>query len=193
MRFGKPLLFIVAAALDQWTKHLARVRFSLPDREPDYFKVQQILGEWVQFRLVYNTGAAFGMKPQNYLPFLNPTSFYVIFSAIAIVVLSLYYRKLKGSDAFQKYGVVLILSGAFGNLIDRLTMGKVTDFIDAGIPGMTMRWPTFNVADSCVCVGVGMILLAPLLVRQKPGALPAGDSHLPAGSPAQHGESGAGS
>ena len=57
------------------------------------------------------------------------------------------YWKLGRHDAWPKAGVALILSGAFGNLIDRLQLHKVTDFIDMGIPGYAWRWPTFNIAD----------------------------------------------
>jgi signal peptidase II len=163
---GRLLLLVIALLVDQYTKYLARLNFSFPGGEPDYFKVKQIIGDWMQFRLVYNTGAAFGMRPQGALPFLNPTIFYVLFSTIAITVLIVYYRKLNAGDMWQKTGVALILSGAFGNLIDRLKFHKVTDFIDVGIPSMPTRWPTFNVADSCVCVGVALILLAPLLTRK---------------------------
>lgn len=166
---GEILRFVVLVTglvVDQLTKHLARANFSLPGTiDPDYFKVKHIIGEWMQFRLVYNTGAAFGMKPQSFLPALNPTTFYVLFSAVAIVVLTLYYRKLVLHEAWQKYGVALILSGAFGNLIDRLRFHKVTDFIDVGIPGLPTRWPTFNIADSCVCVGVAIILIAPMFQK----------------------------
>jgi signal peptidase II len=162
------LVLIAGIVVDQWTKHLARANFSLPGGEPDYFHIKRILGEWLQFRLVYNTGAAFGMKPQSYLPWLNPTTFYVLFSTVAIVVLGFYYRKLTRDDAWQKYGVALILSGAFGNLIDRLRFHKVTDFIDVGIPSLPTRWPTFNIADSCVCVGVAIILIAPMFLAKRP-------------------------
>lgn len=163
---GRLVVLVVALIVDQYTKFLARANFGFPGGEPDYFKIKQVVGEWIQFRLVYNTGAAFGMKPQGVLPFLNPTVFYVLFSAIAITVLVLYYRKLGLDDFWQKLGVALILSGAFGNLIDRLRFHKVTDFIDVGIPSLPTRWPTFNVADSCVCVGVALILLAPMLMRK---------------------------
>ena len=163
---GRLVILVVALIVDQYTKYLARLNFGFPGGEPDYFKIKQVVGEWIQFRLVYNTGAAFGMKPQGVLPFLNPTVFYVLFSTVAITVLILYYRKLGLEDIWQKLGVALILSGAFGNLIDRLRFHKVTDFIDVGIPSLPTRWPTFNVADSCVCVGVALILIAPMLMRK---------------------------
>ncbi len=159
------ILLLTTLALDQYTKLLARIHFGLPGGEPDYYKVKHILGEWLQFRLIYNTGAAFGMRPQQIVPFLNPTVFYVMFSAIAIGFLAFLYRKLPRGDAWQRAAITLILSGALGNLIDRLRFQKVTDFIDVGIPSFPARWPTFNIADSCVCVGVAMILLSSWIPR----------------------------
>lgn len=172
-------LLVSTLAFDQWTKWLARARFGLPGGEPDYFKVKQIVGEWIRFRLVYNTGAAFGMRPQRLLPWLGPTVFYVLFSAVAIGFLAYMYRRVPRGDTWQKAGIVLILSGAFGNLIDRLRFARVTDFIDVGIPGYAWRWPTFNVADSCVCVGVAMLLFAARAPR-------------PHSSPGEAGSAGAG-
>ena len=160
VRLGLAALLLATLALDQWTKWLARVRFGLPGGEPDYFKVKQVIGEWLQLRLVYNTGAAFGMRPQQLIPWLNPTLFYALFSAVAIGFLIFLYRRVPRGDTWQKAGITLILSGAFGNLIDRMRFDKVTDFIDVGIPGYAWRWPTFNIADSCVCIGVAMLVFA---------------------------------
>lgn len=165
-RIWLTVLLAVTLALDQWTKLLARANFGLPGGEPDFFKVKQVIGEWLQFRLIYNSGAAFGMRPQELLPFLNPTVFYVLFSIAAIGFLFFLYRKLPSDDMWQKAGLTLILSGAFGNLFDRLRFHKVTDFIDVGIPGYSWRWPTFNIADSCVCVGVAMILISSWIPRK---------------------------
>ena len=164
-RAAMMVLLALTLAADQWTKLQARIHFGLPGGEPDYFKVKPILGEWLQFRLIYNTGAAFGMRPQHLFPWLNPTVFYLMFSTVAIVFLGYLYRRVPRGDNWQKAGIVLILSGAFGNLIDRMRFDRVTDFIDVGIPAYTWRWPTFNVADSCVCVGVAMLVL----VSRRPG------------------------
>jgi lipoprotein signal peptidase len=173
-RLGLGLLVIATLFLDQWTKWLARIHFGFPGGEPDYFKVKQVLGEWIQLRLVYNRGAAFGMRPQHLLPWLNPTVFYALFSAVAIGFLIFLYRRVPRGDNCQKTGIALILSGAFGNLIDRIRFDKVTDFIDVGIPGYAWRWPTFNVADSCVCVGVAMLVFATRLPQTKGPAKPDG-------------------
>jgi signal peptidase II len=170
-RLGLAALLLATLALDQWTKLLARTHFGLAGGEPDYFKIKHVLGEWIQFRLVYNAGAAFGMRPQQLVPGLNPTVFYALFSAVAIGFLVFLYRRVPRGDNWQKAGITLILSGAFGNLIDRMRFDKVTDFIDVGIPGYAWRWPTFNVADSCVCVGVAMLVFAARLPHGKPAAM----------------------
>lgn len=173
------VVFAAALALDQFTKLWARGRFSLPGGEPDYSESIRVIGDWLQFRLVYNHGAAFGMKPHSLLPFLNPMFFYVAFSLVAIVLLSLYYRRLGREEGAARLGIALILSGAVGNnLIDRLFMHKVTDFIDAGIPGFAPRWPVFNVADSAVSIGLMLLVFAPLFARKTPiaPAAPAPDA-----------------
>ncbi len=185
---GRLLLVVVALIADQVSKYMARKNFGLPGGEPDYFHIKQVLGEWVQFRLVYNTGAAFGLRPQSVLPFLNPTVFYVLFSSVAIGVLVYYYAKLRPLEVLQKTGVALILSGALGNLVDRLKFHKVTDFIDVGIPSYPIRWPTFNVADSCVCVGVTLIMLAPFFMSKSQSA-----SSLPSSGATATGDNGASS
>ena len=165
------LIGVAALTLDQMTKHWARLHFSFPDGNPDYTKSLPVIGDWVQFRLVYNMGAAFGMKPQGILPFLSPTVFYAIFSLVAMIFLGIYYRRLAANESLSRMAVVLILAGAFGNLSDRLSFHKVTDFIDVGIPGVFPRWPTFNVADSCVCIGMGILLLSPLFLKRKPAVV----------------------
>lgn len=114
----------------------------------------QVVGEWVQLRLVYNQGAAFGLH-------LGPWSRW-IFIAIAIAAIVMLYRLSRGSpasDTIRHLSCGLVAGGAAGNLVDRLrsTQG-VVDFIDIGI-GPT-RWPTFNVADMGVSVGAIALALS---------------------------------
>jgi signal peptidase II len=160
-------IFLITLGLDQITKWWARARFSLPDGEPDYNNYIAVLGDWFHLRLVYNHGAAFGLKPHAILPFLHPMMFYVIFAIAAIILLSIYYRKLGPSEPSARLGIALILSGAVGNnLIDRLAMHKVTDFLDVGIPGFYPRWPVFNIADSAVFIGLAFLIIPPFLTRR---------------------------
>jgi signal peptidase II len=178
-------LIVVLVAIDQLTKFWARARFSLPDGSPDYFDFIPVVGEWVRFRLVYNDGAAFGLQPQGVLPFLHPVVFFTVFTLAAIALFAVYYRRLGPGEKPARHGIALILAGAFGNLIDRLAMHKVTDFIDVGIPGVYPRFPVFNVADSAVTVGLILLLFAPLFTRKKAPESPA--EGPPAQDPPAHG------
>lgn len=92
-----------------------------------------------------NTGAAFGiLKGMNL--------FFIIFTLVAIFFILFYYKKII-KEKYSEIGFALILGGAVGNLIDRISFGAVVDFIDIGF------WPSFNVADSCISIGViGLIV-----------------------------------
>jgi signal peptidase II len=140
---GRRLFWTEALGLivaDFATKRLAeRLLLPIPPVE--------VAGEWVQLRLVYNQGAAFGIH-------LGPWSRW-IFLAIAAVAIVLLYRLARGSaagDRFRQVACALVTGGAAGNLIDRIRSAQgVTDFIDVGIGAH--RWPTFNVADMGVSCG----------------------------------------
>jgi signal peptidase II len=172
------IVFAAVLLLDQLTKLWARARFSGPDGQPDYGSFIPVLGDWLHFRLVYNYGAAFGMKPQNILPFLPPPVFFALLTVAAIALFTAYYRRLGPQDGAARLGITLILAGAVGNnLIDRPTLHKVTDFIDAGIPGLYPRFPVFNIADCAVSIGIVLLFLAPLFSRGKPPAAPSPSPH----------------
>lgn len=141
MRRSFALLLSVATtvvALDWWTKrwateHLAR-------HEP-----VEIIGEWVRFTYTRNSGVAFGLGAG--LPFP-----YYLFSIVAVVaILFLFLRRAVHSFPRQ-LALSLILGGAIGNLIDRLMLGEVVDFIEVGWG--RWHWPVFNLADSAVTIGV---------------------------------------
>ena len=111
-----------------------------------------VVGEWIQLRLVYNQGAAFGID-------LGPYSRW-IFMVLAVIAVVLLYRLSRGSprsDRLRHLACGLVAGGAVGNLVDRLRHANgVVDFIDVGV-GLH-RWPTFNLAD--IGVSCGAILLA---------------------------------
>ena len=163
---GHAAIFAAVVLFDQITKYWARARFSLPGGEPDYGAFIPVIGEWLQFRLVYNFGAAFGMQPQKILPFLHPAVFFTALSALAVVLFGVYYRKLGRQHAVERLGIVFVLAGAVGNnLLDRPIFHKVTDFIDIGIPGVHPRFPVFNIADISVCTGIGLLIFISLFSR----------------------------
>ena len=112
----------------------------------------EVAGDWVQLRLVYNQGAAFGIH-------LGPWSRW-IFLFIALAAIVLLYRLARSSpaaDLLRQLSCGLVAGGAAGNLVDRIrTAQGVVDFIDVGIG--PHRWPTFNVADmgvSCGAIEIG--------------------------------------
>ncbi|HYT82874.1 MAG TPA: signal peptidase II [Gemmatimonadales bacterium] len=113
-----------------------------------------VIGEWVQLRLVYNEGAAFGLDLGEY-------SRWIFFSLaiLALIVLGSMVRSTRPGDWFRLVALALVCGGAAGNLIDRIrsTQG-VVDFVDIGVG--TWRWPTFNVADSAITVGAIALALS---------------------------------
>ena len=141
------LLLLVAGilvALDQWTKSLVRTQIPLgQDWLPDWLTW---LMPYARVRHWYNSGAAFGLFQQGNL----------IFTVLAILISGLilyYYPRLPREDWWMRVAMVLQFTGAIGNLIDRLRFGRVTDFISVG------NFAVFNLADSCITVGVGILIL----------------------------------
>jgi signal peptidase II len=147
---SRRLLWVVAlavVALDVVTKQIAeRVLLRIPP--------VQVIGEWVQFRLVYNQGAAFGLH-------LGAWSRW-IFIGIAIGAVVMLYRLSRSSpagDTVRHLACGLVAGGALGNLVDRVRSAQgVVDFIDAGMG--IHRWPTFNVADMGVTIGALMLAIS---------------------------------
>jgi len=124
-------------------------------------------GAWVRLQLVYNYGAAFSSRPQDLMPFLPPVLFYLLMSIVAMTVLIWFFRSIDHRDWVSRLGVIMIISGALGNFIDRMRIQKVVDFIDCDLPDFIMtRFPTFNVADSFVTVGVILVFLSPVLIKK---------------------------
>lgn len=104
----------------------------------------QVFGEWVKLTYIHNTGAAFGLFAGARWPLIA-----ISIVAIGVVLFVALARRPRGGTSIA---LGLILGGALGNLIDRIRMGQVVDFINVGIG--EHRWPFFNVADSGVTVGV---------------------------------------
>ncbi len=128
--------------LDQLTKYVVRAfipfRHSFP--EEGFFRLTH----------TFNTGSAFGMFQGQNTPL-------IVVSVVGIAVLVLVYRSQLRVTALLRLSLGMQIGGAVGNLLDRLRLGHVTDFIDVG------PWPVFNLADSSIVVG--LILLAWLFLR----------------------------
>jgi signal peptidase II len=141
------ILFIVLSviALDQITKFLIIGYLPL-------FDSIEIL-PFLHIVNIRNTGAAFGMFKSL------GSSFFIGISVIAII----FVTNLLIRNIYNSLGLSLVLGGATGNLIDRILYGKVVDFIDFSIG--SYHWPSFNVADSALSVGIILILLKSVLKK----------------------------
>jgi len=113
---------------------------------------QEILGDFLRLRLVYNQGAAFGLHLGDYSRWI-----FLVIALAAVIGISWKARQHDWKEWLRQIAAALVVGGAAGNLIDRIrgTAG-VVDFIDMGI-GLT-RWPTYNVAD--IGVSCGAVALA---------------------------------
>lgn len=145
----KHYLLIIAAilALDRFTKWLVIQKIPL------YSGIDLIPGF---FRLTHleNTGAAFSLFADSPGPWAG--RLLVLFSLVAVVVISALLWKSKGRINLTTTSLALVLGGALGNLWDRLVNGQVTDFLDVYVG--SHHWPPFNIADSAIVVGA--VLLA---------------------------------
>ena len=140
---------LVAIGLDQWTKWLVHTSF----------RVGESLDVWPPFfalTYVRNRGAAFGILQTVDASFREP--FFVLIPVSAILAISVIYYKLEAKERLSALALSLVLAGAIGNLIDRLLYRYVIDFLDFHWYEV-YHWPAFNVADSCIVVGLGFFIL----------------------------------
>jgi signal peptidase II len=119
-------------------------------------EVRRVFGDWVRLTYIHNPGAAFGLFPGSRAALIA-----ISISAVVVVAV-VAWRSRGGAGSVIPLG--LILGGALGNLVDRIRLGEVVDFVQVGIPPH-WYWPVFNVADSAVTIGVAWLALG--LVRGK--------------------------
>ncbi len=151
-------LFLFWLVVDQLTKlwAMAALRPDWWGREfitPEQWEqrpIIEIIPGLLQLRYAENPGAAFSILDGH-------TALLTVISIVASVALTTYWFFLPPAEKWGRGAVALILSGAVGNLIDRVNRGAVVDFIDAYIG--QYHWPTFNVADSCICVGAAILAI----------------------------------
>lgn len=146
-RYGLMLLVAsIAFAADFITKRIVEARI------PVYTSIP-VIEPFLSWTHTQNTGAAFSLL-QN-----GGVFFYIVFVVVAAVILY-YAPRLPAGDWLSRVALGLQLGGASGNIVDRLRQGYVTDFIHIRIPQIGFDWPVFNVADSCVVVGVILLIVA---------------------------------
>lgn len=111
-----------------------------------------VIKDIFHFTYIHNEGAAFGMLSEHRWVFM-------IISSVAIVAMCVYLFKFCKERMLTRIGVALVIGGGIGNMIDRISLGYVVDMIDCRF----IDFYIFNVADSCVCVGAGIVFLGVLL------------------------------
>jgi signal peptidase II len=147
----KRYLLLIAIAglvlfLDQLTKLYIVSRFSL-------YESVTILEDFFHITYITNPGAAFGIFAGRAASFRIP--FFLTLSFVAIVGMLFFYKTV--TENLLRIALSLLLGGALGNMIDRARLGEVIDFID--VHWYNNHWPAFNVADSAITIGVGLLIL----------------------------------
>lgn len=152
---------VVFTAIDQWTKILVQRNIGPLSEEV------QVIEGFLSFVHAENPGAAFGMFGDSEYRMY----FFGVFTVIALGVLGRMLYELPRDDRFQNVALGLIGSGAIGNAIDRVMKQSVTDFIRVYTENPTLKemlinspygsaeWPSFNVADAAIVVGMGMFVI----------------------------------
>ena len=143
--FLLPLL--VSLVADQVTKRAVMSSFH-------YGETVQVIPGFFDLTYVWNPGGAFSFFATG--PSELRMTFFIGTTSIAIGLLLIFYRRLEPGARLSAVALGTILGGAIGNLIDRIAYGEVIDFLDFHIGGYA--WPTFNAADSCIVVGVGILV-----------------------------------
>lgn len=142
------LLALAVLALDQWTKWLVESHLPHPSS-------REIVPGLFHLSHVKNTGVAFGLLAD--LGEAGAAWLLALLGLAAITVVVVYFRRTPAQDKALLTALALVLGGAVGNLIDRVTRGAVTDFL--GVYIGSYRWPDFNVADSAISIGLALLLL----------------------------------
>ncbi|MEW6040673.1 MAG: signal peptidase II [Elusimicrobiota bacterium] len=143
------LIIVIVALLDQFTKYLVRGNFNLYESHPVF--------SFLSITYVQNTGVAFGVLQHGKLS-------NIIFIIISVTIIAVIARYKNFFESHGKKGAMtgipLVFGGAIGNLIDRVMLGSVVDFIDFHF------FPVFNLADSCITIGAVVLLLSVIFVRK---------------------------
>jgi signal peptidase II len=146
-------LIIIA---DQFTKYLVLKHIPL-------FKSIPIIQGFFSLTHVRNPGGAFGFLASNGAPWRHWLFIGAVIFALGMILY--FYYKTPKTHPYLGMGLALIFGGAIGNLIDRLRFGEVVDFLDVYVAHL--HWPTFNVADSAVTIGVS-IFVAHIIFKKMP-------------------------
>jgi signal peptidase II len=134
--------------LDQWTKWLVEIR--LPHHE-----AQTLIPGFLNLSHVRNTGVAFGLFASQGMT--GGSWLLTVLGLAALTAVGVYFWYAPSKDRLLLIALSLVVGGAVGNLIDRVSSGAVTDFIDVYVGAH--HWPSFNVADSAISIGIVLMAL----------------------------------
>jgi signal peptidase II len=156
-----PYVLVMAAIvlLDQGTKALVVRSLALHEYVP-------VIDGLLSLSHVRNRGAAFGLLSDWDIPYQS--ALLSTLSGLAFLAIALYFLRLPATARLPRLALALVLGGAVGNLIDRVRLGYVVDFVHAY--WRRHQWPDFNVADSAITVGVTLLVLD---ILRSPGEAPA--------------------
>ena len=146
------IIIVAIIALDQWSKWAIKTSFNLYQSKP-------VIQDLLHFTYVTNDGMAFGLS------FPGGKHVLLIMTILLTGFIMGFLWKEKNGHPLIKYGLALILSGAIGNLIDRVLYGKVVDFLDLMIGNF--HWYIFNIADSSVTIGMILFIIHSIFIEQK--------------------------
>ncbi len=149
-------ILVVGLALDQVTKLLVLYKLPLGGQVP-------LIPGFLNLVHIHNKGAAFGLLAGWSAQFA--WLFFVAVTGAVLLVLAYLLWRLPDDHWAAALGYSLVLTGAVGNLIDRVRLGEVVDFVD--VYWRRYHWPAFNVADSLVCVGVAVLVWV-IIREEKP-------------------------
>jgi signal peptidase II len=154
--FALAAIACVVVTFDQLTKLYIHSHFGIGDSVA-------VFPGWFNITYVRNTGAAFGILRNSMETFRQV--FFMVIPPLAMVIIAAILRGVANTDRAQVLALSLIFGGALGNYVDRLRFGYVIDFLDFHAKDF-YSWPAFNVADSCIVVGVGLILIMMAFTKQ---------------------------
>ena len=150
----KKIFYLIIAGiiviLDQFTKYIVRANMQPGDRIP-------VIGNWMSINYVQNTGTAFSMFRGNQFVTVFLTSALIIFCIVFIV------REIREGQRLIPLLFTFVAAGGVSNMIDRLTLGYVTDMISCG------KFAVFNVADMCITCGCALTMIALIIMYKDEG------------------------
>ena len=147
---GKYRIFALTVSISLLLDQLSKIYI---DNNFVLGEARRVITNFFHLTYVRNPGAAFGILSDSAIRM----PFFITVSLLASLGILWYIRQIPSEKRWQHLSLGLILSGALGNLIDRIRFGEVVDFLD--VHWYNYHWPAFNVADSAICVGVTIMLI----------------------------------